>query len=129
MANKSVVISESLLDVDKFGKPAKLTNEQAIALLIARIIMLEPGTNPLFPTMGVGLVSRFRFTFANKESELKKEIRKQLETFLPDFQSTSVEFVYNNDKTVNIKIEINDVEYIYDSAELIPLTLDDIKTS
>ena len=48
---------EYLLDVDNFSKPKILTDQQAIAALLTRLILLEPGTNPLFPTMGVKVSS------------------------------------------------------------------------
>ena len=47
-----------LLDVNNFEMPKIFNDQQAIAALLTRLILLEPGTNPLFPTMGVGLVSR-----------------------------------------------------------------------
>ena len=126
MAEKAVMISECLLDVDPFGKPAVLTNEEAIALLLTRIIMMEPGTNPLCPTMGVGLVSNFRYKFPADDAEIKRTISDQLATFLPDHQATKIEFIYNNNKTVDIKITVDNIDFIYDSAQLVPLTLSEV---
>ena len=52
---------EYLLDMNNFDQPEILKDKAAIAALLTRLILLEPGTNPLFPTMGVGLVSKYRY--------------------------------------------------------------------
>ena len=87
---------EYLLDADNFNKPMVLEDKQAIAALLTRLILLEPGTNPLFPTMGVGLVSKYRYLFKDAEPKLKEDIRNQIATFLPEADCTNVNLVYND---------------------------------
>ena len=56
MANSNSTYREYLLSMDNFGRSKILTDEEAIAALLTRLILLEPGTNPLMPAMGVGIV-------------------------------------------------------------------------
>lgn len=120
---------EYLLDTDNFNKPLVLEDKQAIAALLTRLILLEPGTNPLFPTMGVGIVSRYRYLFKDSESQLKDDIRNQISMFLPQANCTNVELIYNNDKTVDIEITINNDIFVYKSSDMIPITLQTIANS
>lgn len=125
MAERVLLLKDYLLDVDPFQKPKILGNEEAIASLLVRLILLEPGTNPIFCGMGCGLVSRFRFSKAD-DSEIKEVIENQIETYFPDATVTDIEFEYNNDKTVDIKITVNDIQYVYSSSEIVPLKLADM---
>ena len=125
--NKPFVLRDYLLDLDPFKKPKVIGNEEAMATLLTRLIMLEPGTNPLYPEMGVGIVSKYRFLGKNRENDLKKDITEQIEKYFPDAMQQNIEFVYNEDNTMNIEITINDVRFIYDSSVLVPITLEGIK--
>ena len=129
MAANTFVLRDYLLDVDAFDKPKIIGNEEAMASLITRLLLLEPGTNPLFPEMGVGIVSRYRFLYPGEDSELKKDIKDQIDQYLPDASTQEINLVYNDDKTVNIEITVNDLRYIYDSSLLVPITLQDIQNS
>ena len=120
---------EYLLDADNFNKPMVLEDKQAIAALLTRLILLEPGTNPWFPTMGVGIVSRYRYLFIDSESQLKDDIRNEISMFLPQANCTNVELIYNNDKTVDIEITINNDIFVYKSSDIIPITLQTITNS
>ena len=118
---------EYLLDVDNFDKPMVLNDKAAIAALLTRLILLEPGTNPLFPTMGVGLVSKYRYLYHDAESQLKDDIQNQIATFLPQARCTNVNLIYNDDKTVDIEITVDDTVYVYQSNKMIPVTLESMK--
>ena len=121
---------EYLLKVTPFSEPKVATGREAIATMLSRIILLEPGTNPLHPTMGVGLVSKYRFLDSeDKKMRLKNDISKQVETFLPEYQLLEVDLEYSSDKTVDIKIMIDDAIFIYDSSEIIPISLSNIIAS
>lgn len=120
---------EYLLDTDNFNKPMVLEDKPAIAALLTRLILLEPGTNPLFPTMGVGLVSKYRYLFKDAEPKLKEDIRYQIATFLPEADCTNVELVYNDDKTIDIEITVDDTVFVYQSSKMIPITLETIANS
>ena len=125
MANSTY--KEYLLSTTTFKEPAIVTGKKAVATMISRIIMMEPGTNPLHPTMGVGLASKYRFLSSPTiETSLKNDIARQIEQFLPNYQLANVELVYNEDKTVDINIQVDDTVYIYDSSESVPITLSSI---
>ena len=125
MANKSTY-RDYLLDVNNFEQPKILHDQPAIAALLTRLILLEPGTNPLFPTMGVGLVSKYRYTTQDKEEDLKNDIRNQISTFLPEANCTNVNLIYNEDKTIDIEITVDDTIFVYQSDKLVPIMLVDL---
>ena len=118
---------EYLLNVNEFNKPEIQVDHNALALLLTRLILLEPGTNPLFPTMGVGIVSKYRFLMQDQEANLINDIKEQANKFLPGSKCTNVNLIYNDDKTINIEITVDDTVFVYDSTELIPITLADMK--
>lgn len=116
---------EYLLTTDKFKEPSKLTGSNAVGLLLMRLIMMEPGTDPLHPDMGVG-IWRYRYTIDRKE-ELRLRIEQQINTYLPYFSDTDVSLIYNQDKTVNVEITMDGTTYVYDSSQSPkPIKLEDI---
>jgi hypothetical protein len=118
---------EYLFSVNKLKEPEFVTGKSAIGLLLVRIILLDPGADPLHPTMGVG-IKKYRFT--SQMEDLRKSIEDQINTFLPDFQNVNVALVRTPDKVLNIEISIDDVTYVYDSASApIPIVLDDIENN
>ena len=117
---------EYVLKTDEFKTPVVLENQQAIAILLMRLILLDPGSDPLHPDMGVG-IRRYRYAMG-KEEELKQRISDQISQYLPCFPAGNVEFEITSDKLINIKITIDNTVYVYDSAEApIPITLEDAK--
>lgn len=128
-AESKSIYREYLLDTNNFEQPRILEDQQAIAALLTRLILLEPGTNPLFPTMGVGLVSKYRYMMQDKENQLKNDIRDQIATFLPQANCTNVELIYNNDKTIDIEITVDNTVFVYQSSKLIPIQLQDLANS
>lgn len=123
------VLREYLLDLDPFKKPKIIGDKEALAALLVRLILLEPGTNPLYPEMGVGLVSKYRFLQPGEDSDLKEAIQQQVAIYLPAANMQDITLTYNDDKTVNIEMVINDMTFIYDSSLLVPITLQDISTT
>lgn len=119
---------EYLLSINKYNEPAVLYDKEAIGILLTRIIMLKKGSDPLHPDMGVDIES-YRYGMGNLD-ELKSEITRQIQTYLPDYQGATVELIINEDKTINIEIGINNVVYVYDSSTAaIPITLSDIENN
>ena len=127
MANSNSTYREYLLSMDNFGRSRVLTDESAIAALLTRLILLEPGTNPLMPSMGVGIVSKYRYLFADQAPNLKKDIETQINTFLPEANCTNIDLIYNSDNSVDIAITIDDTIFMYKSSDLAPITLQSIK--
>lgn len=124
----AIVNKEYLFSINQFNEPDKVTGQKAIGLLLARLIMMDPGSDPLHPTMGVG-IRKYRYA-VDHLNELKKRIQDQIETFLPEYQNVTVNIRITRKKTCNIEISINDVVYVYDSDTApIPITLDSIENN
>ena len=102
MATTQVKQREYLLSVDEFSNPRIVEGKSAIALLLSRLILLEPGSDPLHPDMGVG-IKKYRFD-SNKDvlTEIKDDITKQLETYLPTYQGTEVQIGLTEDKKLQL---------------------------
>lgn len=116
---------EYICSIDRFNKPIVKTKKEAIGLLLLRLILLEPGSDPLHPDMGVG-IRRYRYTMGTLD-ELKNRVYNQISTYLPCFPSSNVNIVVNPDHTCNIEITIDDSIYVYDSNEApVKISLNDI---
>ena len=97
---------EYFLSLDNFNQPSFLEGATVEALMIARLIMLEPGTNPLHPAMGVGLKSRYRYN--HDLSALTDNVRQQMQQFLPEYnQDCSVNIYITPEKVLNIEITVS----------------------
>jgi len=103
---------EYFLSLNNFNQPSSVTGGEAVALLIARLIMLEPGSDPLHPDMGIGLASKYRYS--NKMDNLRDEIKNQISIWLPDFASdTDISLIVTPDKVLNVEIILNSSNEIY----------------
>lgn len=106
-----MAISEFSFSVDDFKSPKVYKNPKAVAVLLTRLLLLEPGTIQSHPEMGVGLYSNFMYGMEGATaSSLKSSIQKQITTYLPDFQSLNVSVV-QKENTLYITIEIDG--YVY----------------
>lgn len=117
---------EYLFSVSKFNKPVIYDKKRAIGLLLIRLILLEPGSDPFRPDMGVG-IKNYRYAMG-KLDELKQRIQDQIETYLPCFNSANISIVQTPNHLCNIEITIDDTIYVYDSNEApIPISLSDAR--
>ena len=114
----ATISEEYSFSIDDFENPKIYKNPEAVAVLLTRLLLLEPGTFQSHPEMGVGLYSKYMYSVNGiNVSNLKKDIQKQIVAYLPDYQSASVNV--NQDKeTIYITIEIDSTIYgfIYNSA-------------
>jgi hypothetical protein len=118
---------EYLMSVDKYNRPIEVNGKEAIALNIVRLILLEPGSDPLHPDMGVGLK---RYRYALNMEELTNRIQEQMDTYLPMYPNAQVSLIRTPDKVVNIEINIDGTVYIYDSNRMpISINIDDLKAN
>lgn len=106
---------EYLFSVNKFNEPEVLTKQRAIGMLLVRLILLEPGSDPLHPEMGVG-IKNYRYAMG-KLDELRTRVEEQINTYLPCFPAADVSIVQTPDHMCNIEIMINNVIYEYNSSE------------
>lgn len=99
-------IVEYTMSVNKIKRPIVLKDKDAIYVLLVRLALLEPGTNQSFPKMGLGLKSKYRYTFAEKLPALINDYKNQIETYLPglEFVEVTAEVV---DKTLIFKVTID----------------------
>ena len=114
---------EYLLKVNEFNEPEVLKNEQAIAMLLMRLILLNPGSDPLHPDMGVG-ITNYRYAMGRIE-ELRDRVSQQIATYLPCYPAGKVDIEIVDDHLCDILITINNTVYRYSSAEApVPITID-----
>lgn len=85
-----MAIKEFSFSVDDFQNPKVFEDAEAIATLLVRLLLLEPGTFQSHPEMGVGLMSKYRFGVEGIASELQSNFQAQIETYLPQFQGARV---------------------------------------
>ena len=112
-----------LMSVDMFNNPATVSGDRAQALKIVRLILMNPGSDPLHPEMGVGL-KQFRYSLNTKGSkaleELKIKTEKQIEQYLPHLKLKSgINFTITADHTLSIEISLNNTMFIYSPDDTI----------
>ena len=104
------IYNESVFSLNKFKRPKTHEDKEAIYTLLTRLLLLEPGTIQSHPEMGIGIVSRYRYSFEGSARDLKKDIDNQIEKYLPEFQGVDVEVSDSNNR-ITIKITIEDTLY------------------
>lgn len=121
---------EYLLSFNKYNSPKTVTGKAATALKIARLILLEPGSDPLHPEMGVGIR---KYRHGSKEdilTEIKKEVEDQIIQYLPEYQYTFVDFVVTDDHILNFQISIDDEMFVYESGNTdTPIFIEDLASN
>lgn len=99
-----------MLSIDDFNKPKILKDNDAVAVLLVRLILLEPGTLPTHPTLGVGVISRFRYCDTDKLLELENVVKQQIQVFIPEFANVQVK-AESKGKELYIRINIAGITY------------------
>lgn len=104
-------IKEYSLGIDKFNRPAVYDQPKSSYIKIVRLILLEKGTYPTKPDMGVGLVSKYRYAdIKTATTNLKYDIDNQIATYLPEYQAAQID-VEADKKEIKINITINKLTY------------------
>ena len=107
---------EYTMSVNSFNEPLVYSGKDATALKILRLLLLEPGTINSRPKMGIGIVSKYRFSIEDDLNDLSDNIKEQIRTYLPD--STLHEVVLElKEKKLYISIKIDEDFYVYDLDE------------
>jgi len=101
-----MAIQEFLFSIDDFQNPKIVEGPEAVATLLVRLLLLEPGTIQSHPDAGVGLMSRYRYSQEGIAEELKSDFKNQIETYLPQFSQTQIT-VTERDKQLQITAEID----------------------
>lgn len=103
---------EYTLSVNEFNRPKVYSGPKAIINKIIELILMNPGTYPTRPYMGVGLIKNYRYDFLDNINEINQKIKDQIQTYLPEFSGVSVNLIGDSvSKTLIIFIEINDYTY------------------
>ena len=121
-------VKEYLLTTDEFRNPKSISGPLAMGVLITRLLLLNPGTNPRHPDMGVGLPS-YRFILESEMGTLQTRIKDQMNTYLPSEyrSSTKVNLTINDNKYLVITIVVDGTSYIYDTGDTdSPIELSDL---
>ena len=107
-------VREYLMSLDDYSNPKILKDEDAVVTLLWRLITMIPGEIETHPTMGLGFSKYYRGMEMEKLcNSLPLDLRKQIETFMPEFQCSSVKCTQSPDdpKTVIISIQISKTLY------------------
>lgn len=104
--------TEFCFSVDDFENPKQLKNPEAIATLLTRLLLLEPGLYQSHPEMGVGLISRFRYSIEGSEKDLRSDFERQINKYLPWFEGVRISVKQKN-RTFYIGAEIDEVIYSF----------------
>lgn len=84
-------ITEVLLSTNSFRKPEVKKDNEALLILITRLIMLEPGSIIGLPIeAGIGLSTKYRYCIEDDLPNLKNEIERQVSIYIPDGQGAEI---------------------------------------
>lgn len=123
-------MKEYLLSTNEYREPKVVDGSEAYGILLARLLLLEPGTNPLHPGMGVGLGPKYRFISENDMPMLQTLIQEQVNTYLPsEFLTTTKAYLElkPNSKYLQITIIADDTKYVFDTEDSsTPIELSDL---
>ena len=122
-------MKEYLLTTNEFMVPDSVKGSDAYGLLLLRLLLLQPGQNPLHPGMGVGLGPKYRFITEDNMNMLQDRVQNQIDTYLSqDFTvKTTVYMEIKPSHYLKIIITADDTDYIYDTEESdTPIELSDI---
>lgn len=81
---------EFTFSVDDFENPKVLKDGEAVATLLARLLLLEPGTIQSHPDMGVGINSKYKYSVEGEAQELENDFKEQIKKYLPKFKDAVI---------------------------------------
>lgn len=105
-------MNEASLSTDNFSKPKIFKDRDAIYALLVRLLLLEPGSIPGEPEMGIGLINNYRFSGEEEIDDLQENISKQVSKYLTDYQTIDVK-AYLEDSLLKIDITIDNMLYSF----------------
>lgn len=106
--------NEYLLSTNNFREPRVLENRDSCAILLMRLLLLEPGSIPEQPEMGIGIITRYLFADLSSIDQLRLDIQKQVSIFLPELIAVTVQ-VYMIKKELRVQITVDGVLYSFDT--------------
>lgn len=121
-----ITIIEHSLSVNDFKEPRDYKDAQAIFVLIKRLILLNPGTYPNHPDMGVGLIRYWRHSNMEDTTALQVKIREQIETYLPSLSLYDVSLNKKSNNELSIIIKVGEIVLAMETTEDDTLKLVDL---
>lgn len=112
-----IKIKEYGLSTNSFKQPKEYEDADAIFVLIKRLILLNPGTYPNHPNMGVGLFKNWKFADMDDMGLLRNEIEKQILEYLPQFQLSEVSITKKGEKELAISIQVENIIYTMETTD------------
>lgn len=122
-------MKEYLLSTNEFLEPKVLEGADAYGTLLTRLLLLQPGTNPLHPAMGVGLGPKYRFISETDLADLETRVKDQIHTYMPSefIATTSVSLEIKKSKYLQVVIIADDTKYVFDTEDSnTPIELSDL---
>lgn len=116
-SKKDYGIVDYLLTTNEFKRPIVLQNATAVGSILLKLLLMDPGTNPLYPKMGVGLGHKYRFISSEDINIIRQDIENQMNAYLPpEIASTaSVILKIGDRKFLKVIIVIDGQSYSYDT--------------
>ena len=108
-----------VLSLNEFSRPLVLDKTNAIYTNIIYLLLCSKGQFQSHPDMGVGLRERYRYNNdENFLTNLKNDIRDQVERFLPEVATVEIGLTVKN-HILGIIIDTSDGTYViaYDSEK------------
>lgn len=112
-----IKIKEYGLSTNSFRQPKEYEDADAIFVLIKRLILLNPGTYPNHPKMGVGLFKNWKFADMDDMGLLRKEIEQQITQYLPQYQLSEVSIKKKGEKELAISIQVENIIYTMETTD------------
>lgn len=120
-------MKEYSLSINEYNQPLVYTDSKALFTLFIRILLLEPGTFQSNPEMGVGIISRYRYSTSVDISKLQSDIETQISEYIPTLTSVNIELEpdYTNN-VLNIRAYLDNYlfELVFNTTSL---TLESLK--
>ena len=90
---------ELSLDFDNFNQPAIKEDNLALAQLILNLLIMQPGTYPDTPEMGIDIAS-YLFEFLNTDTitKIQNKIEEQIDLYIPSNNIQKILVMKNNNK-------------------------------
>lgn len=107
---------EGIFSTNKYNTPTVLEGKEELTILIIRLLLLEPGSNPLHPEMGVGVIQRYSKCEHEDLPDLELEIRKQILVYLPMYQHAEVK-VLLEDTILKLSVIIDDTLFNFTTSD------------
>lgn len=108
-----MAIREYVLSLDDYKNPKVFEGENAIAILLIRLFLMNPGDIETHPNMGIGLYKNYRNMWMDDIPALQLNAEKQIAQYLPMLQNVSINITQKEKKSKIILIDIQVENTIY----------------